>query len=133
MKTSVRESNLEHRLLGLAEKQLHTFVPVCVDFGTTIIIAMADQVKIPPPPKKKVSHSWISLKKAAASKGIFTLLGPLLIGPQRDDLSAVAGVLIADVTTGCVKNTFESKVKQKTAEVVTVAMLSKEKNEMLLW
>lgn len=33
------------------------------------------------------------LKKAAATEEVFALLGPLFVGPQADDFTAIAGVL----------------------------------------
>ena len=56
---------------------------------------------------------FFSLEQAAASKWIFTLLGPLFIRSQRDDLSAVAGALVADITTSGIKDTFGGKKTTK--------------------
>lgn len=49
---------------------------------------------------------WLYLEKAAASKRIFTLLGPLFVRSQGDDFSAIAGALVANITTCGIKNTF---------------------------
>lgn len=51
------------------------------------------------------------LEYAAASKRIFTLLGPLFVRSQSDDFSAVAGALVADITTCGIKNTFGKKTR----------------------
>ena len=51
----------------------------------------------------------LHLEYAAASERIFTLLGPLFVRSQSDDLSAVAGALVGDITTCGIKNTFWKK------------------------
>lgn len=54
-------------------------------------------------------------EKAAAPERIFTLLGPLLVGSQSDDFPAVAGALVAGVTTRGVEYSF-GKDKNKTMQ-----------------
>lgn len=63
--------------------------------------------------KQAVSDFTIYLEQAAASKRIFTLLGPLFVRSQCDDFSAVAGDLAADVTTSGIKNTFRKNKNKK--------------------
>lgn len=61
---------------------------------------------------------WFSLEEAAASKGIFSLLGSLLVRTQSDDFSAVAGALVADITTCCIKNTFGKKTQKEWVKAI---------------
>lgn len=68
------------------------------------------------------SNSIFYLEQAAAPKGVFTLLGPLLVRSQCDDFFAVAGVLVGNISTRGIEYTF---VRQKTQIIVS---LMKKKN-----
>lgn len=70
------------------------------------------------------SNSIFYLEQAAAPKGVFTLLGPLLVRSQCDDFFAVAGVLVGNISTRGIKYTF---VRQK-AQIMIILMKKKNKN-----
>lgn len=51
----------------------------------------------------------VRLEEAAAAEWFFTLLGPLFVWSQCDDFSAVAGALVAHITTCGIKNSCVEK------------------------
>lgn len=57
----------------------------------------------------------VKSEKTAAPERIFTLLGPLLVRSQSDNLPAVGGALVADVGTRGIKYSF---VKEKQYNVI---------------